>query len=183
MSKPNKIPYTQRKLKTLFSYNPDDGSLFWNGRPRSHFKCDQAFKAWNSKYKNKKITSVCGRGYVRVCIDYKRYKAHRIIWKMITGNDPEFEIDHINGIRTDNRRINLRSATSSENKRNQKLRKDNTSSVVGVSYLAREKKWHAQVSIFGRHISLGNHSSFDAAVKARKRVEVKYGFHENHGRK
>ena len=48
-------------------------------------------------------------------LDRKSYRAHRLIWKWMTGDDPEREIDHINQDPYDNRWENLRLATPAQN--------------------------------------------------------------------
>jgi hypothetical protein len=69
---------------------------------------------------------------------------HRLIWIM-HGNDPVPMLDHINGNQLDNRIENLRPANASENQRNQKLRKDSTSGIKGVSWHKESRKWVGQV--------------------------------------
>jgi hypothetical protein len=56
--------------------------------------------------------------------------AHRIVWKMFNGDEPDF-IDHINGVRSDNRIENLRPATKTINKLNESLRADSQSGFIG----------------------------------------------------
>lgn len=57
-------------------------------------------------------------GYIRIHLNGKSYAAHRLAWKIMMGRDPEGVIDHINGIRDDNRIENLRDVTVAENSRN-----------------------------------------------------------------
>lgn len=57
------------------------------------------------------------KGYVHFNLDGKFYYAHRVIWKLQTMQEPNI-IDHINGIKWDNRIKNLRSVTSSQNNLN-----------------------------------------------------------------
>lgn len=84
-------------------------------------------------------------GYRRVCIDSKDYLAHRVVWLMTYGEWPAGEIDHINGIRDDNRIANLRLATSAQNKQNIGLRSNNKSGFQGVSWFVAAKKWRADI--------------------------------------
>lgn len=83
-------------------------------------------------------------GYVQVYLNGVPYLAHRLIWKMMTGNDP-IEIDHIDGDPSNNAWSNLRHATSAENNRNRRLSSRNASSVKGVCWEASRGKWRATI--------------------------------------
>lgn len=72
-------------------------------------------------------------GYVQLMVDYKPYAAHRIAWKVMTGEDAPDYIDHINGDRADNRWSNLRTANAVENGRNRKMGRNNTTGKKGVT--------------------------------------------------
>lgn len=121
-------------------------------------------------------------GYLRLSLNGKRYKSHRLAWLYVHGEWPEGEIDHINGIRTDNRASNLRVVSRSENMKNTALPVTNTSGFLGVTWLKDRKKWLAQIMVNGKCKNLGRFSDLNKAVIARKEAEIKYGFHENHGR-
>lgn len=83
-------------------------------------------------------------------------------------------IDHINHNTADNRKFNLRTATSSQNSMNRKLRNDNTSGVTGVSWDRKSKKWHSRIGIDNHEISLGFYDDFNTAVIVRKQAENVY---------
>ena len=72
--------------------------------------------------------------YIRVSFNGKEYPAHRLIWLLVYGQSPDQFIDHINGVRTDNRLANLRLASDAENKRNVGIRSHNTSGEKGVTW-------------------------------------------------
>ena len=72
------------------------------------------------------------KGYVWIRADKKLYRAHRLAWFYMTKEWPSHQIDHINGIRDDNRWSNLRQATHSENQHNRTVNKNNTSGYNGV---------------------------------------------------
>jgi len=74
--------------------------------------------------------------------------SHRVIWAMVYGEQPPTEIDHINGVRTDNRLTNLRGVSRGEQCRNAARRKD-TKIVTGVSFSSRAKKFVVQVQVDG----------------------------------
>jgi len=114
-------------------------------------------------------------GYLRLRVDNSWYMVHRICYYMHHGVEPE-QIDHINGVKDDNRPDNLRSVTFTENMRNVKKRADNSSGVTGVRLL--RNKWEARLS----NKSLGFFADKIDAIYARYYAEVDAGYHTNHGR-
>ena len=120
---------------------------------------------------------VSSYGYMQTTnSDGQAIMMHRLI--MGISKDEKYkniDIDHINGdnIR-DNRKINLRLATRSQNNMNRKIQCNNTSGVVGVYYDNTKKKWGAQLGLNKKTIHLGYYDDFDEAVKARKQGEEKY---------
>jgi hypothetical protein len=101
-------------------------------------------------------------GYRYVKIDGKRYAVHRVIFFMANGYCPEY-IDHIDGNGLNNNPKNLRPATLSENKCNQKLYKSNTSGVKGVYWLETKKSWVAQIAMNNRRRTLGRFNTKELA--------------------
>ena len=97
-------------------------------------------------------------------------RLHRIIMKQPVG----MQVDHINRIRFDNRRDNLRVATNQQNQMNTGIRSDNSSGVVGVSWYKRGKKWYAQIQINGEKKHLGYFKEKKDAINAREEAEIKY---------
>jgi len=161
---------TQSELKELLSYNPETGAFTWKinqGRVRIG---DPA--GWITEY-----------GYIRISIDTNRYYVHRLVWLFVHGEFPADQIDHINGNGLDNRILNLRSVTCSENHKNQKIPKNNASGVMGVSWNNSSSKWHAKIKVDRKDLWLGAFDDWFEAVCARKSADNKYGFHSNHGRR
>ena len=112
------------------------------------------------------ITTIASNGYIQISVNNKLENAHRIIFMMHHGYMPEL-IDHINGIKTDNKIENLRAATSCQNKYNTKLRADNKSGIKGISWSKRSKKWHAYLSINNKRKNIG---FFKDIFEAEKQV-------------
>lgn len=74
-----------------------------------------------------------GNGYWRIGVCGKYFMAHRLAWLYVYEKWPDKLIDHINGVKNDNRWCNLREATESQNNRNKKVNSKNSLGVKGVS--------------------------------------------------
>jgi len=173
---------SQEVLRQLLDYNPETGSLVWRDRPLSLFPDARSGKIWNSRYARKeafRTTDVSG--YRRGAIFNVPVLAHRVIWKLMTGDDPDV-IDHKDGNPSNNAWDNLRSVSLADNARNQKKHITNTSGTTGVWRAAStrrgSKRWEVRV---GRTL-IGYYTTFEEAVAARKAAEREHGFHPNHGR-
>jgi len=132
---------TQERLKELLHYDPLTG-LFTR-------KCTRG---------NSRSGSTIGghscHGYRMVEIDGRKYGLHRMAWLYCYNDLPDCHIDHINGIRHDNRIENLRKATKSENLQNQrKPSSNNKSGFLGVS--KHGNKWRATITYGGTFHRLG----------------------------
>jgi len=107
------------------------------------------------------------KGYSAVSVDGVEYLAHRIIWKMVMGDEPMM-LDHINGDRGDNRLANLRVASCAENIRNSKRSKASRSGVKGVSFCKMTGQWRASITLNRKASNLGRYGSLEEAAQARK---------------
>lgn len=160
---------TQERVRELFDYDPVSGNLtskVYRGRLKKGDRAGHTSK----------------RGYRRVGVDGKSYREHRVIWLWIYGSMPKDQIDHINGIRDDNRASNLREVNNSENHRNKKIPTKNKSGVIGVCWVKDAEKWKSYISL-DRQIILGFYDEKIDAIEARKNAEIKYGYHQNHGKR
>ena len=168
-------------LRQLLDYDPETGILTWKPRPvemfRNHDK--RICATWNTRYAGKEaFGNVHPEGYKLGAIQSRYFKAHRIIWKFVTGQDPDGEIDHINGDRSDNRIANLRDVTASENQRNAGVRADNRSGAPGVF---QRKNGKFSVIIQGKHC--GSADTLEDAIEMRIKLQKERGFHNNHGKR
>ena len=171
-------------LRQLLRYEPETGKLFYKERDRHHFAPNRfgtsAFVTWHKKYAGAEASRVNKDGYAIVAVKGTAFKAHRVAWAIQYGRWP-LAIDHVNGNRSDNRIENLREVTTAENNRNISIKSNNKSGVTGVVRF-RGTHWYAFINHNYKRIHLGSFRDFDAAVKARKEAELRYGYHPNHGR-
>lgn len=150
-------------LRTLFAYDERTGDLVRLTAPT---------------YKNhvgQIAGSVCKHsGYRVVKIKSRRYPVHRIVWALVHGCWPQHEIDHINGIKTDNRIANLRDVPHQVNVQN--LRSKTSSSSTGMLGVGpKGSKWRARITVNGVPRTLGTFTSQDDAQAAY--VEAKRSLH------
>lgn len=150
---------SQEKLLSLFYYK--DGGLYWA-------------ISKHKVIKDSKAGFYCsGSGYVYIRIDNVLYREHRLIWKMLKGEEPD-TLDHINRKRNDNRIENLRSVSDSENCYNSTQRKDNTSGVKGVSWNKLKNKWRVYINVSKKRLELGHYDDFEYACLVADEARDKY---------
>ena len=121
-------------------------------------------------------------GYVRIKILGRSYRAHRLAWLIMYGSFPPDHIDHINGVKHDNRIINLRAVTHAENNRNRALDIRNKSGYTGIAYNKKTNKWIARIGGTRKRVYLGSFDNLEDAIEARRIAEINYNYHPNHGR-
>lgn len=149
---------TLEEINQTFSYDPENGFLFWK---RDHGKKIKA---------GTRAGSFSGDGYIDVQFMGRNYRAHRIIWILMTGKIPTI-IDHINRVRHDNKWSNLREVTSQQNARNSSVRINSTTGVKGVS---RSVLYRARIKYNGKIVGLGYFKTIEEAKAAYQAAELKY---------
>lgn len=147
---------TQNRLKELLVYDPDTGGFVWR-RTKGRAKAGQPAGATDTY------------GYRVIRVDGVLYKAHRLAWLYVHGKWPDGLLDHINRAPGDNRLLNLREVTQSENSHNSNRRAK--SGVPGVRWRSDRHRWVAQIRIGYRQHVLGSFTSKDEAIAARRHAE------------
>jgi hypothetical protein len=148
-------------LKSLLRYDPDTGLIYWIAKG-------------GGMIKKKAAGTLLYSGYLGISIGPKRWQAHRIAWALHHGDWPKDQVDHINGVKTDNRICNLREATNAQNGKNLGLSKANTSGFKGVCFCKQTNKWRSTIKVNFKQIDLGRFESIDQAALARKNAEQQY---------
>jgi HNH endonuclease/AP2 domain len=148
-------------LKSLLRYDPETGLIYWIAKGKG-------------KIKKKAAGTLLHSGYLGICIGLKRWQAHRIAWALHHGDWPKDQVDHINGVKIDNRACNLREATNSQNGKNLKLSKANKTGIAGVCWNKKHQSYRAYIKVEHKAMYLGTYKNLDDAAKARRNAEDKY---------
>ena len=145
MTQPRPLPWTRDQLRSFFDYDPETGVITWKIGRRRGFPAGSVGKA----------------GYLYVFVEGKRnVRVHRLIWKWMTNEDPELDVDHIDRNRSNNRWSNLRTLSRADNTRN------NGAAHVGIHKASG--LWYSRVRVNYRWISFGYY---------RTRAEAEAAYH------
>jgi len=157
---------TQKRLHELLDYDPSTGIFRWRTARRGVMR------------RKNGIAGLLHRqsGYWDVFVDGRIYRGHRLAWFYVHGRWPPGILDHINDIRTDNRIINLRKATRSQNNQNTKPNRNNISGLRGVSSSrnSKQQRWQASIKVDGHRYCLGTFSTPEAAHEAYRVASKKH---------
>lgn len=159
----SKTDLTQERVRELFDYDYENGWLIR--------KKDNHGRVVNRPCGHKPSRS---HGYGEVWIDGKAYKVHRIIWLWYYGECPEHEIDHIDQSRMNNRIENLRVVSSSENKQNLGLKRNNSTGFPGVYFNKQRNKFMAYIGVNNKHIYLGLFNTAEEAFLAYQLAKIEH---------
>ena len=162
MDKHNVI--TAHELQQIANYDSSTGVFTWKVTRSTRAQAGKEFGSWDLY------------GYKTARISGKSYKLHRLAWLYVHGSMPVNDIDHINGIRHDNRIENLRDVTRKTNLENQtKINKQKKhTSLIGAYFDERKKSFYARISINNKSVHLGTFSNeqqaHDAYVAAKRKM-------------
>lgn len=114
-------------------------------------------------------------GYIRISVDGREHKAHRLAWLYVHGQYPVGIVDHINGRRDDNRIANLRDVDHQVNAENRKgARSGKKIPLMGVKKQTLGPTYTASIKVKGKVISLGGFSTPEAAHAAYLQAKAKH---------
>ena len=135
---------TPERLREVLTYDEATGVFRWKIRVAQRAKAGDVAGSAHSD------------GYRHIRVDGAMYKLHRLAWLYVYGRWPSAHIDHVNGIRDDNRLANLREADNAQNHQNKKrAQSNNASGYLGVCWHSQNRKWRAQIQAEGKKVQLG----------------------------
>lgn len=150
---------TYEQLTKYLRYDPDTGLFVW-------------IKASGKGLVGKVAGTIREEGYLRIRLLGKTYGAHRLAWMYVNGEMPPDSIDHVNGIRDDNRYVNLRACNRAENGQNL-LQPIGISGYRGVKM--SHGRYQACISVNRKRYHLG---TFDTPEQAQSAyLEAKQRLH------
>lgn len=145
---------TADALRKRVRYEPETGLFFAN-------------KAFGKLPAGRQLGYVCkDTGYLVISLNHRIYKAHRLAWLYMTGSWPIDRIDHINGVKLENRFSNLREATDAGNNHNRHRAQSNNKFGLHGVYVHPKGKFLAHIRVNKKKIHLGSFDTPEQAVSA-----------------
>lgn len=99
--------------------------------------------------------SASGNGHIKIIVDGRHCHAHNLAWLVVTGEWPIGELDHRNGVKSDNSWGNLRDGTHAENMQNKAKYRNNTTGYTGVTFHKATGRFAASIRLNGKTNHLG----------------------------
>lgn len=151
---------TQERLREVLSYDLESGVFIWR-------------KAASRRIPAGSIAGhLMPNGYWRITFDKTQHSAHRLAFLYMTGSWPPEEVDHIDGVKSNNRWANLRPATKSQNAINRRSRRPN--GMRGASFHKETGKYVSLIYVGRKQINLGYFDSAEQAHAAYLAASQKY---------
>lgn len=155
---------TAERLREVLNYNPETGAF------------TRRWIVGSSVKVGVQAGAIEPSGYRKIVVDEGKHFAHRLAWLHVTGAWPEHCIDHINGIKSDNRFVNLRDVQHAINVQNRrKVKTGSSSGILGVSPTGRvANPWRAVIGLNGSKFCLGSFPTqelaYAAYIEAKRRL-------------
>lgn len=153
---------TVKRIFELLSFDKSTGVFRWKVPTQGRIALNSVAGTFDSN------------GYSMIIIDGRRYKTHFLVFYITHNRWPAGQIDHVNGIRTDNRPENLRECLPIENSRNIRIRKNSKSGCRGVTWHKRQKKWNVRLGFHGKSKHFGCFDDLELAVLVAEEARDKY---------
>jgi hypothetical protein len=148
-----KSKITPDKIREVLDYNPESGEFRWKKRLSQGTQAGERAGGFNVM------------GYWQIGILAERHYGHRLAWLHFYGEWPGGEVDHRNGVRSDNRIDNLRILTHAKNAQNvTNIAKKSKTGVLGVHL--DKKKFSSKIMIDRKSIHLGSFNTIEEAHAA-----------------
>jgi hypothetical protein len=138
------------EARELIDYNPETGEMRRN--------------TTHKRWMNRPPGSADKDGYTILRVGGRLFRAHRLAWLLHYGEWPDGDIDHVNGIRTDNRISNLRECNAMQNAQNRIGQR-------GCSLFKPTGRWKAKIRSNGIEYHLGYFDSEAEAVGAYRKAK------------
>jgi hypothetical protein len=156
-------------IESLLHYDPETGEFTW--------------KVDNRRARKGSVAgTISVYGYRIIKIKPNFYRAHRLAFLLMTGNDPgELEIDHIDGDRANNRWENIRAASTGQNNRNRKVNRLNKLGIKGVKWKQKQQCYRGTVMVDGKEKTVQSVSLDKVVSRLRAIRDEMHGEYANHG--
>lgn len=181
-------PINLALAREAFTYDPAEGVVYWNeNRPRNHFPTDRGYRIWKGKNAGKPAGCVARDGHLYATFTLTNGKrhaisVHRIAWML--GNQRELpkgkHIDHLNGIRTDNRLENLRAINPSLNSRNMVQPRTPSTGYPGIYRTPTGYQVKLTLERGGSPKNIGHYPTLEEALTARWEAAKPLGYTPRH---
>ena len=164
---------TRDELQQLVSFDKHTGVFHWKVSVRSRGGLTRI---------GNPVGHVGLTGYVRIILRGREYSAHRLAWFYVHGTWPQYDIDHRNGVRHDNRISNLRDVTDNVNQQNRQGAASNCQSGLIGAWPAsngdtkKSKPWRSAIKVGDTIVFLGYFDTAELAHGAY--IKAKRKFHE-----
>lgn len=161
----SKSTLTAARLRELLHYDPETGVFTRLTR-----------SAWNV-VRGSNAGTVTRQGYIQISVDGRSYLAHRLAILFVRGEFPECEVDHIDGVKSNNALLNIRCVDLFVNHQNiRSAHKDNKTGFLGVSFRKDVGKFSANIYSNSRNVPLGwfetPQEAHAAYVEAKRRLHA-----------